>query len=131
MAERQSSNGHLIGGMVLIAIGSLFLLDRLDIFTFNVSRFIGTWWPMFLIIPGLVQAVDSTRTKKNTAFFLIAFGVLFQVAELGLFRWWRWANLWPMMMIAIGAWMLLEHLRGHERSVTQPAGSPPPRPPQF
>lgn len=117
-SQKPNSQGHLLGGLVLIGIGSMFLLDRMNFFRFDF----GDWWPMFLIIPGLIMALDGSRKNKNGAFFLITFGLIFQVAELNLFRWWRWRNLWPLMMIAIGAWMLFQHLRGREES--QP--SPPP-----
>jgi len=121
---RQNTQGSLIGGIILIAMGTMFLLDRMNLFNFDF----GDWWPMFMIIPGVVMALDSNRRNKNGAFFLITFGVIFQIAELDLFRWWRWRNLWPIMMIAIGVWMLLQHLslrNGTPQSPAPPApGSP-------
>ena len=123
---RNDSQGHLIGGLILIGIGGVFLLDRMNILYINL----GDWWPMFMIIPGLVMALDSNRKNKNGAFFLLTFGLLFQIAELDLFRWWRWRNVWPMMMIAIGAWMLYQHL-SNRADAQQPAasgsGSTPPQ----
>ena len=124
----QNSQGNLIGGIILIATGSVFLLDRMRILNFDFGDLISTWWPMFLIIPGLVMALDSGRKNKNGAFFMITFGLIFQIAELDLFRWWRWRNLWPLMMIAIGAWMLFENLRG--RSEAPQRTSSPDSPPQ-
>ena len=120
--RKQNSQGGLIGGVILIAMGSLFLLDKMRILDFDIGDIFSTWWPMFLIIPGLIMALDSGRKNRNGAFFMIAFGLIFQVAELGLFHWWRWRNLWPLMMIAIGAWMLFEHLRGRNEA---PQGPPP------
>ncbi|MBI3405125.1 MAG: hypothetical protein HY046_06670 [Acidobacteria bacterium] len=125
--RRQNSQGSLIGGIILIAIGTLFLLDRMRIFNFDIGDIFRTWWPMFLIIPGIVQALDSTRKNKNGAFFLIAIGLILQIGELDLFRWWRWRNLWPLMMIAIGVWMLVQHLtnRNESQQVQPPPGSTP------
>ena len=123
-SQRQDPQGHLIGGLILIGIGTMFLLDRMNFLRFDFSD----WWPMFMIIPGLVMALDSNRKNKNGAFFLLTFGLLFQVAELNLFRWWRWRNLWPMMMIAIGAWMLYQHLSARDESrpaAPGPSAAPP------
>lgn len=110
--RKENSQGHLIGGLILIGLGTAFLLDRMNIFYFDL----GDWWPMFLIIPGLVMAFDPKRENKNGAYFMIMFGLIFQVAELGIFRWWRWRNVWPLMMIAIGVWLLIQHLAGRSES---------------
>ena len=126
--RRQNTQGGLVGGIVLIAIGSLFLLDRMRILDFDFGDIVRTWWPMFMIIPGVIMALDSHCRNKNGAFFMIAFGLIFQIAELDLFRWWRWRNLWPLMMIAIGVWMLFQHLQGRNESApgSSPGGSSAP-----
>ena len=125
-SRTQNSQGSLIGGIILIAMGSMFLLDRMNLFNFDF----GDWWPMFMIIPGIVMALDSNRKNKNGAFFLITFGLIFQIAELDLFRWWRWRNLWPIMMIAIGVWMLLQNMNARNEA-QQSAGPQPPPSPQI
>lgn len=60
----RKNNGALIGGLVLISIGALFLIDRLipDIH-FNVRDF----WPVVIVIAGLALIFSSfSGTKKNT-----------------------------------------------------------------
>ena len=116
--RRQNAQGSLIGGIILIALGSLFLLDKMRILNFDLGDIFSTWWPMFMIVPGIIMALDTNRKNKNGPFFMIAFGLIFQVAELDLFRWWRWRNLWPIMMIAIGVWMLFQHLQGRSESAS-------------
>lgn len=109
MANRKPDSGQLYGGIVLIVMGSIFLLDRLDVITFReIAR---TWWPMGMIVFGLMLMFDKSRDTKFGAFFLITLGVIFQIGELELFRWWRWRNMWPLLMIAFGGWMLYEHFR--------------------
>lgn len=124
--RKQNSQGSLIGGILLIGMGSLFLLDKMRILDFDIGDIFRTWWPMFLIVPGVVMALDSRSKNRNGAFFMITFGLIFQVAELGWFHWWRWRNMWPLMMIAIGAWMLFEHLRGRSGAPQGPSSSSPP-----
>jgi phage shock protein PspC (stress-responsive transcriptional regulator) len=57
------NNGALIGGLVLIAIGALFLLDRfLPDIHFNIRDF----WPVIIVIAGLVLIYSSfSGTKKS------------------------------------------------------------------
>jgi hypothetical protein len=43
---------HLIPALVLIVLGTLFLLDNLGFSTFDVGHLIGTWWPALLILAG-------------------------------------------------------------------------------
>ena len=33
---------------------------------------------------------------------LVALGLLFLLSNLGMFRWWRWAVLWPAILILVG-----------------------------
>jgi lia operon protein LiaF len=125
--RRHSSQGSLIGGLIMIGLGTLFLLDRMRILDFDIGDIFHTWWPMFLIIPGLVMALDPSRRNRSGAFFMITTGAIFQVAELDVFPWWTWRNMWPLLMIVIGGWMLVQHLTGRN----EPQGAPPPgSPPQ-
>ena len=62
-AKRRSGNGRIIGGLILIGIGSYFLLKE-----FN---FIPDWfhlhklWPIALIIPGLILLGKSGKKKYS------------------------------------------------------------------
>ena len=38
---------------------------------------------------------------------LVALGVLFLASNLGLFWWWKWKVLWPVVLVAVGLWLLL------------------------
>jgi len=43
----------LIAPVVLIAIGTIFLLDNLGYASISLSRLFSTWWPAILIVVGL------------------------------------------------------------------------------
>lgn len=47
--------GRLIGGLVLIGIGTVFLLNQLGIETISIGELFSTYWPAFLILAGLSQ----------------------------------------------------------------------------
>jgi phage shock protein C len=38
---------------------------------------------------------------------LIAVGALFLASNLGLFWWWQWKVFWPVVLIAVGLWLLI------------------------
>jgi hypothetical protein len=60
---------HLIPALVLIVLGTLFLLDNLGFSTFDVGHLIGTWWPLVLILAGvnlLLKRLEGTSaTCRN------------------------------------------------------------------
>ena len=108
MAKKDS--GQLFGGIFLIAMGSVFLLDRLDIITFR--EVVRTWWPMGMIVFGAFLLFSGDRDNKFGGMFMVLIGAIFQIGELDIFSWWRWKNMWPLMMIAFGGWLLYEHFSG-------------------
>ncbi len=104
------NQGKNIGAYVLIGLGIVLLLGQLGIgFSFN-------WWAIFIAWPGLVMlrnvyGVYQDRGKLEGNDFiqgglgaflvLLAAGFIF---DLSLYFLW---NLWPLALIAIGAYMLL------------------------
>ncbi len=45
--------------MLLVAVGVLMILDRLEIMAFDLGDFIHTWWPIVLVIVGLDMVLGS------------------------------------------------------------------------
>ncbi len=66
MSTKNNSN---IGGLILVVIGLLFLLDKMDILEFGYI--ISTFWPLILIVIGLnilrKQKKSNTFSEENTA----------------------------------------------------------------
>lgn len=62
MAESKDDDrrGMLIGGLITLGIGVVFLLDELD-----VIPSIGRMWPIFPIIVGVALIVGSFLKKSN------------------------------------------------------------------
>jgi predicted membrane protein len=89
-------------GAIILVIGSLLLIDQLNI------SFIPDWifsWPMILIAIGVYSGVKHHFTKPIAA-ILIFLGVAFLFSE----------NIdnadrivWPIAIIATGTWMVLRH----------------------
>lgn len=45
--------GTVIAALVLIVVGTLFLLNNLGFTNLSLSRLISTWWPAILIVVGV------------------------------------------------------------------------------
>jgi hypothetical protein len=43
---------------------------------------------------------------------LILLGGIMLLNQLGLFSWWRWGTLWPVLLIVLGGALLFSRLRG-------------------
>jgi len=93
----------LIAGLLIIAFGVLLLLDQEGIVPIShVLRF----WPLILIVPGLVKLFQGRTTEERVfGAVLVFFGLLFQFSALG-FRHFEFSHLWPLIIIVAGAWIL-------------------------
>ena len=95
-------NGRTTVGAIILIIGSLLLIDQLNLF------FIPDWlfsWPMILIGIGVYSGVRH-NFRKPIAAIMILLGVAFLFTE----------NIddadrivWPLAIIAAGSWMVFRH----------------------
>ncbi len=96
-------SSHLTGGLILVAIGVLFLLGNLNIVH---SSYWISYWPVILIVIGLVQLVDSTSSSGRVGGgVMLVVGGLFLADNLGYLSFPIW-NLWPLILIGVGLMML-------------------------
>lgn len=45
--------GNILAALVLIVVGTLFLLNNLGYTNLSLGRLITTWWPAILVVVGL------------------------------------------------------------------------------
>jgi len=60
---RRKTSG-ILWGLAFIIIGALMLGDNLNIVYFDLGDFLGTWWPLALIIIGVGMIVDRGTGKS-------------------------------------------------------------------
>lgn len=106
-----AGSNRWLGGLILIAIGVIFLLGNV------VDIRINNWWALFILIPvvaawgnawRLTQAAGHVTVEARQAFA----GALFPlyVALIFLFNW-DWGQVWPGFLIiaginaVMGGWM--------------------------
>jgi predicted membrane protein len=94
---------NIVGGLILVGIGVLFLLGNLHILRANDWI---SYWPVILIAIGLVQLVDSASSGGRIGGgVMLVLGALFLADNLGYLNFPLW-QLWPLILIALGLLML-------------------------
>jgi len=56
---------NVIVGLVIVAIGCLLLLDTFEIINLNFWRLAGKFWPIILIVIGLLIILEHDRIKNS------------------------------------------------------------------
>ena len=102
-ARSRSRSRSMFSGVLLIALGAVFLLAQLG--HLDVGDLLRQWWPMIIVALGVVQFVEGRGTRAG-ALTLIVVGCVFQVVQLGYLPWATIGKLWPVALIAVGASLL-------------------------
>jgi hypothetical protein len=100
--NRKIDSRGLFNGLMLIAIGILFLLDQLHIEDFG--DLIVKYWPLIIISFGVSHLLR--RDSMWSGVWLVSTGVWLQLAHLHLLGL-TYRNSWPLLLIALGAGITL------------------------
>jgi hypothetical protein len=119
--QRLGREGPLFG-MLLVAIGSILLLDRFG----YVDRYdIWDWWPLVPIAFGAARIVAWTSASRvASGLEWVLFGLWFIACQ----RHWyglSWSESWPLVLVGIGAGMVTRALL--EPAFERPAAADPVR----
>ena len=109
--DRHSSrrgNGRLIAGVVLVALGFLFLVDNL--LTWDVG-YLWNYWPLILVAIGVSKLTRGWG--RGGGFFLIVLGGFFLLDELDV---WYAEDTWPVLIMALGGIMIASSLLRQRRT---------------
>ncbi len=108
---------HILGGIILLLIGLVFLLDNLDVLPPDFS--LHDWWPLILVVIGIYQLLAYRWFSHFSSWFLIFLGVIFLFTvqhRFGL----EWDNiwrLWPVVLILLGFSIIFR--RGHHPALQE------------
>jgi hypothetical protein len=106
---------RLIGGGLLLLVGALLVLQNLGVVS---AGSLGDYWPLLLVWVGLTRMLGPNRAEHfASGAVVLAVGVFFQLDRFG------WIDvsigeLWPLFLVAIGAAMIAEGLRGRRTGST-------------
>ena len=106
-ASSMASPKNWVGGVILIAIGLIFLFTNLSGFHLN------NWWALFILIPAIsnfASAWDNYRkngrlTKSGRG--SITGGLILSLIAFTFIFEWSWGIIWPVFLIIGGIGALL------------------------
>lgn len=100
-------------GLILVAIGGVWLLDNLDIIPYYIPQYFFSW-KTFLIALGLYFVIG--RKKAEPGIIMIAVGSIFLLQDIGLFYVRNiWHIFWPAILMVIGISLIMRR-SGYGRS---------------
>ncbi len=102
-------NGRLIGGITLVVLGLLFLVDNL--FTWDVG-YLWNYWPLILVAIGVFRLTRGWG--RGGGFFLIVLGGFFLFDELDLLY---AEDTWPVLLMALGAILIFSSVLRRRRTI--------------
>lgn len=110
---KSSIHSRAILGIILIVIGSIFLLDNLG-YEIELPWFLFRW-PIVFIIIGMVNLLSG---KKQPAFIFFGIGVLFYLEVFDVLR---FRDVWPIGLIIIGLVFIFRKRSSDSKSTNENA----------
>jgi hypothetical protein len=109
-ARRGSNSGAWIGGVVLIILGVIFLLQNVRGFHLN------NWWALFILIPAFGSFADAWNIYRRTGRLsrrvrgALVSGCVFSLITATFLFNWNWGLVLPVLLIIWGVTLLLNSL---------------------
>lgn len=117
---RRDNSRHWVAGLILIGLGTVFLLERLGAVESNAIR---QYWPGIIAIVGagqLLAARDAAQAAKGAFLIFLACWLYVSIQRLwGL----SFQNSWPMILIAVGLTHIVSGLSAKSEKRTEESPS--------
>jgi len=110
--ERGNSNKRFYFGVILIVVGCIMILEKLNLIPESVSDLLISW-QMLLVGIGILSLIGGNRTGGT---ILILIGGFFMVPELIDVPYELRKIYWPLILVAIGIALLLRHRDYHHNN---------------
>jgi predicted membrane protein len=111
-AARRADRGmtsQVLMGVLVIALGLLFLLDNLDIIDVRNAL---AFWPLIFIFAGVAKLLDTTTPNGYLVGLAgIGIGVTMILHRLGII-YFSWRAAWPLILIAVGGMVVYRAMTG-------------------
>ena len=126
MSDKSSRRGgtRIVIGLVVILIGVLALLDKLNLFEL---RLLHSLWPLALVVAGVLQLMQRRQDPRSggsqiMALGLITVGTLMTLSKLGLMNF-QMRDWWPALLIGVGLLVVFKGLRSDANSESSGPGA--------
>jgi predicted membrane protein len=107
MESRSKGNRRILFGIILIAVGGIWILEQLSVIP-PVMRDLLISWQMLLIVIGVFSLFSGNETS---GYILILIGGFFLLPHIFEVPWELRRLAWPIMLVALGALLLVRHRR--------------------
>ncbi len=102
--ETRNKRSILTGGMILITIGILIILHKMDVWEFSHS------WPLLLIVIAVGTVIQ--RVKDLGGWIIGCVGLVFFLAENIGMEIWKIVNLLlPLLLILVGVNIVIKYVK--------------------
>lgn len=111
--------GPIIPGLILLIIGTAFLLSNLGFFDIRIVR---DYWPVLLILVGAAHLLFPRHGARSALWSgaLIVMGCLLEAQTLGYIRGNIWEIIWPVFLIFLGLSFLFRGRAGFSGCASAP-----------
>lgn len=110
MRDRTRDEDRLSGlmwGIGLVAVGTIILLQYLDVMPFSVWH---DWWPLVIVMVGVAQIIGGRSAKGlGDGVATILFGAWCYVATNRIYGL-TWGTSWPLALVAAGTGMVVRSI---------------------
>ncbi|MGG1637365.1 cell wall-active antibiotics response protein LiaF [Paenibacillus sp. FSL K6-3182] len=99
---------RLFTGLIIIAVGVLFLLNQTGHVTFDIGDLFSTYWPVIIMIVGIRGLLSSRTYGSGSSWWgaiVLLIGCVFLGRNLNLFSWSIGdiiPYIWPIVVILVG-----------------------------
>ena len=109
-ARRSGLGGRVFFGVLVIAIGVLFLVDKAGIAELDSLL---DWWPSLIILYGAWRLIANRFRSLFLPLLLIFGGVVLQLREIDTAD--VFSTIWPAFLIALGVAIVIGGMRSRNR----------------
>jgi len=99
---RYRNGPRIVMGLVVIAIGVLFTLDKLG---YLRAGDLWEYWPVFLIAAGIGRIIQPGMQGRAFGVFLLVLGTWFLLSNLDVIEYHPF-DFWPVLLVLLGAMMV-------------------------
>ncbi|MEO1051763.1 MAG: DUF5668 domain-containing protein [Bacteroidota bacterium] len=92
-------------GIVLLIIGSLFVMKNLGFIPYHIKYYVFHWYNILLLFGTLLL---FSRENRDTGIILAAIGGFFLFRDLGYLHFYHLIDFWPVALIVAGLMLLLK-----------------------
>lgn len=110
---RRGEGTSWIVGVVLIVLGSVFMLERS-----GYAILTGNWWALFIYVAAAASLLNAWRSQRSAGRFgpaaitTLVWGLVLAVVATILFFNLAWDVWWPGIMVAVGIGIVTGYLLG-------------------